>query len=177
MKKPNLIIGKKQIILASLTLILGIAIYVNYVLSQQGNELKATGVLNGVGANYGDVQYVDGDETGYFAQARIDKMTARDEAVETLQIILSGGDTTADEQAMATKDAVALSQLIESEGVVENLIKAAGFADCVVYLDGTSANIVVKSEGLIASEAAQIKDILLNEVSVAKENIRIYDVK
>ena len=29
MRKPNLIIGKKQIILASLTLVLGIAVYMN----------------------------------------------------------------------------------------------------------------------------------------------------
>ena len=33
MKKPNIIIGKKQIILACLTMMLGIAVYVNYVLS------------------------------------------------------------------------------------------------------------------------------------------------
>ena len=35
MKKPNLIIGKKQIILSCLTLMLAIAVYVNYVLSDQ----------------------------------------------------------------------------------------------------------------------------------------------
>ena len=31
MKKPSLIIGKKQIIMTCLTLMLGIAVYINYV--------------------------------------------------------------------------------------------------------------------------------------------------
>lgn len=33
MKKPSLILGKKQIILSCLTLMLAIAVYVNYALS------------------------------------------------------------------------------------------------------------------------------------------------
>ena len=41
MRKPNLIIGKKQIILAGLTLVLGIAVYMNYVFSEVGEEIAA----------------------------------------------------------------------------------------------------------------------------------------
>lgn len=178
LKKPNLIIGKKQVILASLTLMLGIAVYINYVFSNTDTELKSTGVMEGTSLNYGSVMLVNNetDNSDYFAQARIDKMTARDTAVETLQLIVSGGDTTEDEQAVATQKATAMSELIASENTIESLVKAAGFEDCVCYLDGESASIVVKTEGLIPSQCAQIKDILLNEVFVENENIRIYEV-
>ncbi len=176
MKKPNVIIGKKQIILASLTLILGIAIYVNYVMSQTGTEIKSTEKIDGVSVNYGESQLVNAEAEDYFAQARIDKMNSRDEAVETLKNIMNGGDSTEEEQAVATEKAQSLSSLIESETIVESLIKAAGYEECVVYLDGESANIVVKSDGLAPSQAAQIKDILLSEVNVKNENIRIFDV-
>ena len=179
MKKPNLIIRKNHIILACLTLILGIAIYLSYAFTQTGNQLAATDVLNSdPGANYGDAEYVNaGESDNYFAQARLDKITKRDEAVQTLQTMLGGGDITNEEKAVITQDAVNVAKLIESEGVVESLVKAQGFTDCVVYLDGTSANIVVKSEGLVPSQAAQIKDILLGEVSVPAENITIFEVK
>lgn len=179
MKKPTLILGKKHIILACLTLILGIAIYLNYVFAQTGNELLATdAVTPDRGTNYGDAAFVNGEEADdYFAQARLDKMTKRDQAVQTLQAMLGGGDLTEDEMASVTLDTVNLSKMVESEGVIESLIKAQGFQDCVVYLDGKSANIVVKSEGLVPSEAAQIKDILLSEVSVPQENITIFEVK
>ena len=89
---------------------------------------------------------------------------------------MNGGDSTAEEQTVATENAVALSKLIEAESKVENLIIAAGYEDCVVYLDGETANIVVKSEGLTAQQAAQIKAILLGVVDVKNENIRIFDV-
>lgn len=179
MRKPSIIIGKKQIALAGLTLMLGTAVYVNYAVSSNGKELKTTEKVETRTVNYGDTQLVNAEPAeDYFSKARIDRMTSRDKAVETLKTIMSGGDSTEEEKTVASKEAASMSGLIESESKVENLIKAAGFEDCVVYLDGQNANVVVKSpQGLIASEAAQIKDILLGEVSVANENIRIFDVE
>lgn len=178
MSRSSLKIGKKQIILACLTLMLGIAIYVNYALSQPPEELQPTDLYTGAGLNYGDVAYVNSDtQDDYFAQARLDKMTSRDEAIETLQTIFNGGDLTENDKAVVAEKAVKLSKLVETETKVENLIKAAGFEDCVVYLDGESANIVVKSDGLLASQVVQIKDILLNEIQVDNDKIRILESK
>lgn len=191
MRKPNLIIGKKQIILASLTLVLGIAVYMNYVFSEVENELEANAdVSTDAGVNYGDARFVstdgetaaeaadvDADAADYFAQARLSRMTSRDDAVQTLSAILGGGDLTDEENAAYTMEAVNLSQLSESESKIETLIKAQGFEDCVVYLDGSTASIVVRSAGLSPEQAAQIKDILLTEVTIPAENIRIFEVK
>lgn len=179
----NFRLGKKHIILACLTLLLGIAVFANYELSKSG--LPSTDVMDNVDMSdmYGGLQYVNGTEIkgyssdDYFAQARLNKLTSRDEAVETLKMVLGGGDITGEEIDTYTQDAVALSTLIESETIVEDLIKASGFEDCVVYLDGDNASIVVKSEGLTPSQAAQIKDILLSEVDILNENIRIFEVK
>ena len=191
MRKPNLIIGKKQIILASLTLVLGIAVYMNYVFAEVGNDIAADAEIQsaaGTQVNYGDAAFVGADSSDpaepasagasdYFAQARLSRMTSRDDAVQTLSAILGGGDLTEEENAAYTMEAVNLSQLSESESKVESLIRAQGFEDCVVYLDGETASIVVKSEGLAAEQAAQIKDILLTEVTIPAENIRIFEVK
>lgn len=179
MKKPTWIIGKKQIILAGMTLVLGIAIYINYAVASTGGDIKATDKVKNQSVNYGDAQLVNTDGTeDYFAKARMERMTSRDKAEETLKNIIGGGDSTDEEKSVAAEDAAAMTSLMESESKIESLIKAAGFEDCVVYLDGENANIVVKtdSDGLVASEAAQIKDILLSEVDVANENIRIFDV-
>lgn len=177
MKKPTMIIGKKQIVLAGLTLILGAAVYVNYALGG-ASKLQKTSKIENQAANYGEAQLVNSDSNAedYFSKARIDRMNSRDEATETLKNILNGGDSTKEEQQVATEDAATLSGLIQTESKVEDLIKAAGFEDCVVYLDGENANIVVKSQGLTDSDAAKIKDVLLSEVSVANENIRIFDI-
>lgn len=185
MRKPNIIIGKKHIILASLTLVLGVAVYMNYVFSDVEDALVNEASADSVAAdssqvNYGDASYVNAETVSsedYFAQARLSRMTSRDNAVQTLSSILGGGDLSDEENAAYTMEAVNISQLSESESKIESLIKAQGFEDCVVYLDGETASIVVKSDGLMSSEAAQIKDILLSEVYVSSDNIRIFEVE
>lgn len=180
----NFKVTKKQIIIACLTLFLCVAVYANYLVAQ-GTTLKPTDVIEGVNLedDYGEVLYVNGNEyyayssEDYFAQARLDKATSREEAVETLQMVLSGQDITQEEIAVYTEEAISLTALIESENVIESLIKAAGYDDCVVYLDNDNASIVVKTDGLTSSDAAEIKDILLSEVYVLNENIRIFEVK
>ncbi|MDE5946531.1 MAG: SpoIIIAH-like family protein [Oscillospiraceae bacterium] len=189
MKKPTLIIRKKHIIMSCLTLMLGIAVYVNYVTAP--NPLKggtlpvSTDELNMQDKNtenYGETELVNKDvselkSSDYFAQARLDKMNNRDEAVQTLQTIMGGGDVTEDEMVTKALDAVEVSKLIESEGTIESLVKLQGFEDCVAYLDGESAKVVVKTEGLDKNQAASIKDIILGETEISAENIRIFEVK
>lgn len=123
--------------------------------------------------------YVEAAESAadYFAQARLERMASRDESVATLQSILGGGDQTEDELVADAIAAVETSKLIESESTIESLIKAMGYTDCIVYLDSESAKVVVQTEGLDAAQAAAMKDIILGEVSISAENIRIFEVK
>ncbi|MGN0597826.1 MAG: SpoIIIAH-like family protein, partial [Ruminiclostridium sp.] len=123
-RRLNLIIGKKQIILACLTVLLGVAIYVNY-LAASGSSIETANKVEDSASNYGDVQFVSTDTENdtkdvsadveglnqseevsaeidvsssdeYFAQARLDKQASRDEAVEMLKSMYNGGDSTAD---------------------------------------------------------------------------------
>ncbi len=185
MKKPAIIIGKKQIIMACLTMILAIAVYVNYVIAG-GAKVKNEAMDNTAhNEEYGDTKFVnagDGDiqnmsAVDYFAQARIDKAASRDEAVQTLQSIMGGGDVTKDEAVVNALAAVELSQMTELENKMESLIKAQGYKECLVYLDKNDAKVVVQSDGLDTAQAAAIKDILLSETAVLAQNIRIFEIK
>ncbi len=221
MKKPTFIIGKKQVILSCLTLMLAVAVYVNYSMSKEDANLVNT-AENGV-HTYGETEFVNAGtaaeeattaaeenaegeqaepeaengtaasfqpdtEAGaaameemnaedYFAQARLERTSSRDEAVATLQSIMGGGDRTEDELVTDAIAAVETSKLIESESNIESLIKSQGYSDCIVYLDGDSAKVVVKTEGLDSAQAAAIKDVILGEVTLPAENIRIFEVK
>lgn len=200
-RRINMIIGKKQIILAGLTLILGIGIYINYLASSSGVPVETDANANGAdfedAVNYGDIAFVDGNilptnesdsanivpvadnvsTDEYFAQARLDKQESRDEAVEVLQSIYLGGDSTTEELAVIAQDTVSLSSYIEKESKIENVLKAQGFADVLCYLTDTAANVIVKTDGLDTAQAAQIKNALLSEVSIPAENITIVEIK
>ena len=91
-----------------------------------------------------------------------------------LRVLSTLGLSQSDIDAIA---AVETSKLIESESTIESLIQAQGYSNCIVYLDGDSAKVVVQTEGLDAAQAAAIKDVILGEVSVPAENIRIFEVK
>jgi stage III sporulation protein AH len=172
---------------------LAIAVYINYSMSQTPTVTPVTELTEN--RSYGETEFVSAAPTpeaeaeaqitpviaepdpaaDYFAQARLNKTVSRDEAVQTLQSIMGGGDITGDEAVANALNAVELSSLIESEGRIESLIRSQGFADCVVYLDGDSAKVVVRTNGLEAKDAALIKDLILSEVSVTPENIRIFE--
>ena len=190
MKKPTMIISRKQLILSGLTLVLGAAVYLNYVLAGGNGLMPADLAAAGPAehntaadaddlASYGTAEMVNAtpvQQSDYFAQARLDKQTSRDYAVQTLQSIIGGGDLSNDEMVTNAIDAVSISNQMKSESVIESLILSQGFRDCVVYLDGDSAKVVVESDGLNASQAAAIKEIILAESDVPAEGIRIFEV-
>lgn len=188
MKKPTMIIGRKQLVLSALTLVLGAAVYLNYALSGGTGLMPAELLKDSVSAdvpaeaddlaNYGTAEMVSASPTqaDYFAQARLDKQNSRDYAVQTLQSIIGGGDLSNDEMVTNAIDAVSLSKQMKSESVIESLILSQGFPDCVVYLDGETAKIVVESDGLEPAQAAAIKEIVLTESDVPAEGIRIFEV-
>ncbi|MDE7362436.1 MAG: SpoIIIAH-like family protein [Oscillospiraceae bacterium] len=179
MKRLNIIIGKKQIAIASLTVLLGAAVAVNFIVSSAKKSEITPPTTEVGGTNYGDAAYVSNTagSDAYFAQARLDKQQSRDEAAEVIAGMYQGGDMTRDELTVVETNAQNLSSIIESENKIETLLKAQGFEDALCYLSGNGANIIVKTDGLDAAGAAKIKSTLLSEVEVAGDNITIVEVK
>ena len=189
-RKPriNVIIGKKHIIIAGLTLLLGVAVFANYAVNanrsvQPSNEMEAGDTTEADrGASYGDTQFVSGgtiagdDVSAFFAAARLSRRESRDEAKEFLEAIIAGGDIRGDEIQAIAYDAATLGDFIESEARVEALLKAQGFSDVLCYISDRGTNIIVRTDGLTAQCAAKIRDALLSEVDVPVENITIVEV-
>lgn len=193
-KRINLIIGKKQIIIVGLTLILGVAVYINYLVGTNitsdapvsaEDEADSAGVygeeqfvsVNGETHPSADAVSVSTSADAFFAQARMDKTESRAEAIEVLQSIYAGGDSTETELAVIAQDAASLSGYIESESKIENVLKAQGFDDVLCYLSENGASVIVRTDGLDTAQAAQIKNALLSEVDIPAEKITILEIK
>lgn len=178
----NMLIGKKQIILASLVVGLGLAVYVNYQFAQSDGALAAASALEQT-KNYGDAQLVDAndpkagiDGEAYFAEAKVTRQRSRDESVETLKNMMADAEVNADIKAEMALKATEIAASIETEGKIENLIKAKGFDDCMVYYDTKGVDVVVRTAGLEAAQVSQMKDIILKETSIPVENISIVEI-
>ena len=189
----NMIIGKRQIILASLVLGLGIAVYLNWQYSNSELGLPVTGIVGEDAADYGEAQFASSDgavnesditaevaasmeEETFFVEAKMSRQRARDEAVDTLAVMLQDAELSADQKTQLAVRAADIADSIEKEGKIENMIKAKGFVDVMVYYDTERADVILKTSGLTVGEASQIKDIILKETEIDARNISILEV-
>ena len=172
--KFNMILGKKQIILASLVLVLGVAIYLNYTFSEgvPGYDITTSTSVEDE-RTYGEAKLTDVKPDEYFASARVERKKARDESVETLATTLSSPDLTEDEKEIAASKALEVSGYIESE----TLVKAKGFEECLACVDKEKVKVIVKTEGLTPEQATQIKNIIVEETDMPSDSIVIDEIK
>ena len=178
------IFGKKQVLLATLIVALGLAVYLNYYFSTQNPDVLGTNASTVSKDNLGDAQYVNGsatsdpgdtssDPSDYFSQARLNRESARTEALDVVKDLMNDVKATDEIKKEAADKAAAIATAIEQESKIESLIKAKGFADCVVYIEGENCNIVVKSEGLKPQESVQITEIVTTQSNIVAQNISI----
>lgn len=177
MKKLNMIISKKHIILSALVIALSVAVYLNWEYVNTNNSFVKSDGLVSVDAA-GDPGESSGTATygeAYFAEAKLSRTKSRDEAIDALKYMLEDSNLDSEKMAELTLAATAMADTIETEGKIENLIKAKGFEDCMVYLEDDKVDVIVRCDGMTDSEAAQIKDVILGEVDI--ENISIIEIK
>ena len=190
----KLSIKKGHIVLGALVLALGAAVYLNWDYMKQTDYVAAGNTNQTTNENEGTANYGD----AYFVSARLSRTQSRDEAMDALKYIKAGAayqpldpsypkdrlmymleDSAMEEGAAAVlaQQAQSLAKTIETEGKIENIIKAKGFTECMVYLDEDKVDVIVQSTGLTDSEAAQIMDAVMSEVEVEESNVSIIEIK
>ena len=194
--------SKRQLTILTLILALGVAVYLNweyaktdssFVLPTQTQAEEDALLANAQAEdapvmealpdkNYGEAQLVSVSENSsdqYFETARLTRTKTRDEALDKLQQSLKATGLTEEEKAQLKDILSSTISNISLESDIENLVKAKGFADCVVFIDGENVDLAVKTgpEGLSKNEVAQLRDIILGKVQTRAQNISIVEVK
>ena len=123
----------------------------------------------------------DNDNTqttaSYFQTYRSDRESTRDQEMLYYDAIIASETSTEDAIKSAEESKLALIEQMEQELVVEGLIKAKGFEDCVVTISGENINAVVKASELSSAQVAQIVSILQAQFNVDIDNIKIIPVE
>jgi len=118
-----------------------------------------------------------GDGGNQLAEARLNRQRGRDEALDVLRDMLSNVSLTDDDKRMAVETAAKIALALEREASLESMIKAKGFTDCVVYIDGESCNVLVKTEGLMPNQAIQIQEMIQSTAGIGPEQMKIIEVR
>jgi stage III sporulation protein AH len=187
----NLLIKRRQLIMATLVVALGSAVFVNWYFTNSDNK---TVEESETGSEYvqsiGEAKYVNSDNakteattnnatatasknTDYFTTVKLKRTKAHDEALADMKALLkeAGEDSKGAEEIGKTIDA--LSKTIKLEADIEALISAKLKCQCVVMINNDNAEVVVTKGNLNDASILQIMDAVLNNTDVKAENIKI----
>ncbi len=178
---------KRNAVIAGVLVLVCAGIYLNWLYSGSAPDLtktldadKVLGESTLVLSNPSEeplqsVGRMESDD--YFAQMRLSRQTARDEAVNLLQETIAyaeGEDTAASNLALEKLVSDALT-----ESQIESLVIAKGYTDCVAYIsdDGISVAVAQPAEGLTQSDVGLLADIVLGQTDCKLSDIRIFGVE
>ena len=169
-------IGAKNLIVICAVLLIGAAVSVNYILYRQSNAMPDTDV--DIDLNDTDMDNLlqnDPNASNYFSQTALSRQQARDEALEVLQTVAKSETALPEAVESALNDIAQIAKDIENESNIETLIQAKGFEECIAVISDGKATIIVQTDGLLASEVAQINDIVYSQSGILPTNLTIIE--
>ncbi|NLV50635.1 MAG: SpoIIIAH-like family protein [Clostridiales bacterium] len=191
-------IFKRNAIILTVIAFVCVAVYLNWSYAGDSNDSAVSddtvlsGKDEGIAEESSELYFNSADQTSreeeltvssaisdYFATARLTRGQARDSAVTVLRETMETESISPQASEQALAEISALAEYTVAEAEIETLIKAKGFADCVVFLDEDSAIVAVPApqEGLSSVSVSRITDIILSETGLSTTQIKIIEVK
>lgn len=116
-------------------------------------------------------------ENDFFVDYKLERDRLRSQEADYLRELINNPNATQQSKDKAQEDLINLSQKVEKEMIVENLIKAKGFEDSVLFLSKNSADVVVKTDKLSQKDVAQISDIVTKATEIPIDRITLIERK
>ena len=167
-------LDKKKVMIASAVVLIGAAVYLNYIFfldETQPVNTSNPGEQNTAVLNNSEEE----NSLNYFAQAVMDRQKARDEALEVLQIVVDNQEALAESKDTALQQMSQIADDMQKESNIESLVVSKGFDECVAVISEGKCNVIVKSEGLLANQISQIKEIVYEQAAITPINVKIIE--
>ncbi|MBQ6431621.1 MAG: SpoIIIAH-like family protein [Oscillospiraceae bacterium] len=179
---------KRNAVIAGVLVLVCAGIYLNWLYGSGTQDLtqtldadkvlgEATLVMNGgVMPQASQVSRQDSMDE-YFAQMRLSRQTARDDAIMLLQETISYAEGEDTSETSRKLEGIIADALAESE--IESLVIAKGYQDCVAYISdgGISLAVASPAEGLTQSDVSLLADIVMGQTDFTLSDIRVVGVE
>lgn len=189
-------IQKRHIVLASLVLALGAAVYLNWQFSDGNGLLKAS---NDEAKELGKAKYVNNSvtvpteesktnptdeakdalkkaEDDYFASALTERTQTQDSILESVKEITANLESSEESKTLAAENLKKLEDLILAQNNIEGILKAKGFSKCLCCLSEKGCSVIVLKDELKNLSTLIIKDAVTSQYDVEFENITVVEV-
>ena len=192
-----MIAKKKQILTATLVLALVCAVGVNWYYSRPGNNPVSATTTAPEEQNLGDSLLVAGsvktseqttvqNETAdnaetqnsqAFAQAQLNKTKAHDEIKEQIEKLMNSESLDTESKNKLTKLMTDFTDAVKKESDCESLISAKTGTECIVIINGETAQVILKKNSLDEATILQITEIIEKNTNISAENLTIIEAK
>ena len=194
-----MVLKKKEIIAASLVVLIGVAGYLNWsyqdtIRVQDGESYVETG------KKLGEAQYVSSDTVAEETSTDNAEQNDSEQAEETAVTEDDGEQATDSQESNVTietasdsgnyfeqakmnketsrsKSLEILNQTAENESEIESIAQSKGYSEICVYVDGSEANIMVRKDGFSDEDVVKLTSIATEQLKISAQNIKIVEVK
>ena len=172
---------KRNVIIVAAVLLIGVAVYLNYLWfysPDDGSDYGNNNMVDANGTNTDDTPTGGEDDTDsvttYFSSVELSRKQARDEAIEMLEAVVNSAETDSEAREQALKDISQIALNMETEANIESRILSKGFTQCIAVMGDEDIHIIVSCEGeMPATGTAQIAAAVYEECGILPENITI----
>lgn len=168
--------GVRNLVILCAILIIGGAVGINYLLYPDTPTAPDQDVdINLEDTDLNDTLNKDEAASDYFAQTVLSRQQARDEAIEVLQSVAQSSSALPEAVEAALADIAKIADDIEAESKIETLVKAKGLEDCIAVISDGNATVIVKTDGLLPNQVAQINEIVYEQSGILPTNLKIVE--
>ena len=109
----------------------------------------------------------------FFEEYRIERDRTRSQQIEILKEITDNNNTKAETREEAQKKLMTMTNNLDKEIKIENLLRAKEFKDAVVFIQDASVTVIVLTGDLTETDTVTISQLVTRTTGVSRENIII----
>ena len=158
--------GKKIVLAVFMLAVLAVAAYLNFAFLDLGNTSGDSGE---------DLV----SASTFFTNYRANWEEMRREEIQNLDAIIAvEGDEYSEARANAISQKQKIVELMETELLLESLLKAKGYSDFVVTIgvDSQNVNVIAAKESLTLQDTAIIYNTIVEELGVSPDYVKILSI-
>lgn len=185
----NALLKRRQLIMATLVIALGAAVFVNWYFTRTSDNVKTNeSESENYVQNLGEARYVNASKNSQpsetaapnddsFAEIKLNRTKAHDEALDVLKSSLDSAAVDSSAAESVAKSVDELSAAIKCEADTEALISSKIGASCVVVINNNKIQVIVEKGKLNEENALIISDIVAKSTDIPSENLTVSEAK
>ncbi len=117
------------------------------------------------------------DPQAFFVEYRMERERVRGQEMEMLNDMINSQQIGESRKRQAEEQILSLIDLMEKELVVENMIKAQGYSDALLFCGNDIATVMLYAESLTESDFLRISDTVAAVTGMPREEVQVIQHK